>query len=186
MSHPHPKHHPSPWPSHLLFSPAPSPRDHSPLPPTTCIVYPHRASAPPLATASLARARAPSCMGSLASCTLQPERCPVKLDGGLGRAHTNPLPVVHCPCRTVCVYGVTGCTADSSRAFGGNAPVLCSTVVDAARNGGSGSQAHSSHVGGPPSYSARWTPTTPTLASSPSVQSTFHRAPSAVRGGSLQ
>jgi hypothetical protein len=46
-----------------------------------------------------------------------------------------------------CVYGDTACTAESSRAFGGNAPVLCSTVVDAARNGGSGSQAHS-HVGG--------------------------------------
>jgi hypothetical protein len=59
--------------------------------------------------------------------------------------------------------------------------VLCSTAVDAARNGGSGSQAHSSHVGGwPPSFSACWTPTTPTLASSPSVQPTFHRAPSAV------
>jgi hypothetical protein len=39
----------APWPSHLLFSPAPSPRDHPPCPPITCIVFPHRASAPPLA-----------------------------------------------------------------------------------------------------------------------------------------
>ena len=70
----------------------------------------------------------------------------MKLDGGLGRAHTNPLAVAHVPA-VLCVYGVTACTAESSRAFGGNAPVLCSTVVDAARNGGSGSQAHS-HVGG--------------------------------------
>ena len=41
----------------LVFS-STSPRDHSPRPPTTCIVYPDRASSPPLATASLARARA--------------------------------------------------------------------------------------------------------------------------------
>jgi hypothetical protein len=89
-----------------------------------------------------------SCMGSLASCTLQQLRevRPVKIDGGFESAHP-PTGSGACPCRTVCVYGVTGCTAESSRAFGGNAPVLCSTVVDAARNGGSGSQAHS-HVGG--------------------------------------
>jgi hypothetical protein len=61
------------------------------------------------------------------------------------RAH-QPAASGACPCRTVCVYGDTACTADSSRAFGGNAPVLCSTVVVAARNG-SCSQAHS-HVGG--------------------------------------
>jgi hypothetical protein len=68
----------------------------------------------------------------------------VKLDGGFGRSAHQPAASGACPCRTVCVYGVTGCTAESSRAFSGNAPVLCSTVVDAARNGGSGSQAHSS------------------------------------------
>jgi hypothetical protein len=50
-------------------------------------------------------------------------------------------------CLCVRCHSVHSC---SSRAFGGNAPVLCSTVVDAARNGESGSQAHSSHVGGPP------------------------------------
>jgi hypothetical protein len=40
-------------PSLVRYPPAPSPRDHSPRPPTTRIVYPHRASAPPLAIASL-------------------------------------------------------------------------------------------------------------------------------------
>ena len=62
-------------------------------------------------------APAPSCMGSLASYTWQQLRevRPVKLDGGLGGAHTNPwqwcmsLPYWECVC------GVTGCTADSSR-----------------------------------------------------------------------
>jgi hypothetical protein len=111
----------------------------------------------------------------------------VKLDGGSGRAHTNPLAVVHVPA-VLCVYGVTGCTAESSRAFGGNAPVLCSTVVDAARNGGSGSQAHSSHVGGCVSSKLLCMLNVQrhrSLASSPSVQPTFHGAPSAVRGGSL-
>jgi hypothetical protein len=38
--------------SHLFYPPAPSPRDHSPRPPATRIVYPNRASTPPLATAS--------------------------------------------------------------------------------------------------------------------------------------
>jgi hypothetical protein len=37
----------------VLLHQAPSPLGHVTRPPFTCIVYPHRASAPPLATASL-------------------------------------------------------------------------------------------------------------------------------------
>jgi hypothetical protein len=53
-------------------------------------------------------APAPSCMGSLASYTLQQLRevRPVKLDGGLGRAHTTPLAVVHVPA-VLCVCTVS-------------------------------------------------------------------------------
>jgi hypothetical protein len=49
-------------------------------------------------------------------------------------------------CHAVCVCLYPPCTAESSRVCGGNQ--CCSTVVDAARNGGSGRQAHSSYVGG--------------------------------------
>jgi hypothetical protein len=180
-----PQQHPSRRPGHPISCFLQHPRRE-----TTRRVHRSRASSSPTAhqhhhwqcfprTSTSRSAPAPSCMGSLASYTLQQREVrPVKLGGGFGRSAHPPTGSGAYPRRTVCVYGATGCTAGSSRAFGGNTPVLCSTVVD----GGSGSQAHSSHVGGPPSYSVWWTPTTPTLASSPSVQPTFHRAPSAVRG----
>jgi hypothetical protein len=101
----------------------------------------------------------------------------VKLDGGLGRAHTNPLAVVHVPA-VLCVCTVSQGAQLTAAGRLVAMQVLCSTVVDAARNGGSGSQAHSSHVGGwPPSYSACWTPTTPTQPPHPlcNPPSTFLR-----------
>ena len=118
----------TPWPSHLLYPSAPSQRDHPPRPSTTRIVYPHRASTPPLATASLARARLHQHrrVWEVSRRTRRSSRevRPVKLDGGFGRSAHQPAGSGACPCRTVCVYGVTACTAESSRAFGGNAPVL--------------------------------------------------------------
>jgi hypothetical protein len=155
MSHPHPQHHPSRRPGHPISCILQHPRertlavstDHVHRLPPQCIATTTGNCFP--RTSTITSAPAPSCMGCLASYTWQQLRevRSGKLDGGFGSAHTNPLAVVHVPA-VLCVNGVTGCTAESSRAFGGNAPVLCSTVVDAARNGGSGSQAHSSHVGG--------------------------------------
>jgi hypothetical protein len=59
-------------------------------------------------TSTSTSAPAPSCVGSLASYTLQQLRevRPVKLDGGLGRAHTTPLAVVHVPA-VLCVCTVS-------------------------------------------------------------------------------
>jgi hypothetical protein len=99
----------APWPSHLLY---PSPRDHPPRPPTTCIVYPHRASAPPLAvlpshehkhvcTSTVVYGKSRVVHVAAA------ERCvQLTLDGGFGKAHTNSLAVVHVPA-VLCVCTVS-------------------------------------------------------------------------------
>jgi hypothetical protein len=143
----------APWPSHLLYGSS-STLAERPLTASTDNV--HRLPPPRISTttgncfprtSTNTSAPAPRVWEVSRRARLQQLRLrPVKIDGGFGRSAHPPPGSGACPCRTVCVYGATGCTAESSRAFGGNAPVLCSTAVDAARNGGSGSQAHSSHV----------------------------------------
>ena len=57
--------------------------------------------------------------------------------------HTNPLAVVHVSLCCVCVKLPHDAQLTAAgRVVSTHTPVLCSTVVDAARNGESGSQAH--------------------------------------------
>ena len=155
-----------------------SPASHrAPCSPATRIVYPHRASSPPLVSVrfpSSARPRSlhvqPIPPSPASQCThlacdprhvctstgvcVLPRVVHVAASGERRVGVSSLLQagqVVHMAyCRAVCVSTVpydvqlraTGCVVAM------HTPVCCSTVVDVARNGGSGSQAHSSHVCG--------------------------------------
>ena len=89
----------------------------------------------------------------------------------LGGAHTTPLAVAHVPA-VLCVCTVTqGAQLTSAGRL--VAMHQCSARLSWTPQETVGVAAKLTlHVGGPPSYSACWTPTTPTLAYSPSVQPT--------------
>jgi hypothetical protein len=150
---------------------------HATCPPATRIVYPHRASSPQLVSVrfpSSARPRSlhaqpipPSPASQCTHLACDPRHVCTSTGvcvllrvvhvaaSGERRVGVSSLlqarQVVHMallPC-CVCGYGTLRCTAESNRVCGAmHTPVCCSTVVDAARNGGSGSPAHSSHVCG--------------------------------------
>jgi hypothetical protein len=177
-NHPTPIQHTPPRtaPWHPALS-AISPPRTAPRPPTTRMVNPHHASAPPpVRVRCPASARPRSLHGqpippasasqrtylacaSRHVCTSTVVRVLPRVvhvaASGERRVGVSSLlqarQVVHMallPC-CVCGYGTLRCTAESNRVCGAmHTPVCCSTVVDAARNGGSGSPAHSSHVCG--------------------------------------
>jgi hypothetical protein len=113
----------------------------TPRPPTTCIVYPHRASIPPLASASTPSLRARSLLDSRSHAASQqlrtvcsPRHCCTNtvvrrarrtrcgVQSKMALCHSTRLAHTACSGTVlgwVGVYSTTGCTADSSRAESG-------------------------------------------------------------------
>ena len=146
----YPHDHHAPPASHKPTSQRPGSRSFSdqsthplttPRPPTTCIVYPHRASIPPLASASTPSLRARSLLDSRSHAASQqlrtvcsPRHCCTNtvvrrarrtrcgVQSKMALCHSTRLAHTACSGTVlgwVGVYSTTGCTADSSRAESG-------------------------------------------------------------------
>jgi hypothetical protein len=187
MYHPHPKHHPSRRPGHPISCILQHPRRE-----TTRRVHRPRASstpyasAPPLAVLPLHEHEHVSTSTvvygkSRVVQVAAAERCvQLTLDGGFGKAHTNPLPVVHVPA-VLCV-----CTVSQGAQLRAAGRLVAIHQCSARLSWTVGVAAKLTlHVGGPPTtlhvgpQPHRRYPPHP-LSNPPST------APSAVRGGSLQ
>jgi hypothetical protein len=188
MSHPHPKQHPSRRPGHPISCVLQHPRRettrrvHRPHASSTLTAHHHHRWQCFPSTSTSTSARAPSCweVSRTTRCSSRQVR-PVKLDGGFERSAHHPLAVVHVPA----VLGVYAVSQRAQLRAAGRSVAMhqCSARLSWTVGVAAKLTPHTGMGMVTSNYSACWTPTTPTLASSPSVRrlATFHRAPSAVR-----